>query len=172
MILYKGNTLVEGKHFIYENETVTYQGKIYGNFYLFKDSKSLDLVLAESDLNLLKLYEHSTVAESDETDDLTTLLVAYLNKGVSIIDRNEDVVNKLITYFTEFKNHLDELGYTYVYSINEIDKDSMIDFIKSYLEESNRNVSTISIPNLYTMINSFIYNLYKLKEAGSNGSME
>ena len=172
MILYKGNTLVEGKHFMLEDEVLTYQGKVYGNYFLFKNSKDLDLVLDESDLGSLKLYEHSTVEESDEADDLTSLLVAYLNKGISIIDNGEDVVNKLITYFTEFKNHLDELGYTYTYSTTEIDKNTLIDFIKSYLEKSNINISSISMPNLYTTICSIIYNLYKLKEDGSNGNME
>ena len=177
MILYKGNTLVEGKHFIYENEllvnkVVTYTGKAYGNFYLFKDPDGLDIVLSESELNSLKLYEHSTVAESDEVDDLRALLVAYFEKGLSILNSNKDVVNKLITYFTEFKNHLDDMHYTYVYSINEMDLGSLLSIIRSYLEQGVLNISDVSMPNLYETINSFIYNLYKLKEGNKHGSME
>lgn len=165
MILYKGSTLVEGKHFVFEDEMLTYQGKVYGNYYLFKNESNLDLVLNESDLNGLKLYEHSTVIEAENSEDLKTMLVSYFTKGLSILESSKDnVIDELITYFTEFKNHLDQMGCTYNYSIFDIEKSQLLDYIRNYLTNCNLNVSSVSIPNLYTTINSIIYNLYDARE--------
>lgn len=172
MILYKGNTLVEGKHFIYENDMVTYQGKVYGNFYLFKNSNDLDLVLNESDLGKLKLYEHSMVTDAENADDLRTLLVAYFDKGISILDSDTNVIDELITYFTDFKNHLDQMGCTYQYTERDIEKSQLLDFIRHYLNEARLNVSEVSIPELYTTICILILNLWKYREDVINGDME
>jgi hypothetical protein len=174
MILYKGNTLVEGKHFIYEDEKVTYKGKCYGKFHLFERTDKPDLVLDESEITALKLYETCSVDEADDADDLRTLLVGYLEKGLNLLDSNNpNKVNELITFFEDFKNHLDQMGCTYQYSMQEIDLDELLDFIKYYLETANMNVSQISIPNLYVTICQIIYNLYKLRERGeTNGNME
>ena len=174
MILYKGNNLVEGKHFIYEDEKVTYRGKCYGKFHLFERVGNPDLVLDESELDNLELYESCTVDEADDADDLRTLLIGYLEKGLHLLKQGGDnLVNELITYFEDFKNHLDQMGCTYQYSIQELDLDTLLDFIQYYLETSNRNVSQISIPNLYVTICQIIYSLYKLRERGeTNGNME
>lgn len=174
MILYKGNNLVEGKHFIYEDEKVTYKGKCYGKFHLFEREDKPALVLDETELADLKLYEACTVDEAEDSDDLKTLIVGYLEQGLSLLERGgNNLVNDLITYFEDFKNHLDQMGCTYQYSTQEIDLDTLLDFIQHYLETSNRNVSQISIPNLYVTVCQVIYNLYKLRERGEiDGNME
>lgn len=174
MILYKGNTLVEGKHFIYEDDKVTYKGKCYGKFHLFERENKPDLILDESEITTLKLYETCSVEEAEDSDDLKTLIIGYLEKGLNLVaQESPNQINELITYFEDFKNHLDQMGCTYQYSMQEIDLDELLDFIEYYLDTSNKNVSQISIPNLYVTICQIIYNLYKLRERGeTNGDME
>ena len=59
MILYKGNSLVIGKHFIFGDKLVEYQGKVFGQFYDFT-SEGTHVILSESDLVSLQEYSVDT----------------------------------------------------------------------------------------------------------------
>ena len=45
MILYKGNSLVVGKHFVLEGEVLEYQGKAFGDFYDFTSKDGVHMIL-------------------------------------------------------------------------------------------------------------------------------
>lgn len=166
MITYKGNPLVKGKHFIYENQTVEYQGKIYGDKHLFKLDET-DLILEEQEaLQLKSLQEHSLLSEQDNADDLYQVVTSYTDKQLDMIKNlpTSELWKALLNSFQEELNQFDELNLTYKTSITDINgEDYLLEVIQDFLKDTQRNISDTSLPNIYCQLNNFIYNIKKLE---------
>ena len=169
MILYKGSPLVKGKHFIYENEVIEYKGKVYGESHLFETKSNVELVLSENEaLSLMPLLEHSLLAEQDNANDLYQLVVSYTDRQLDIAKNSPSnkVWTELKDSFQEELNKLSELGLAYKVTNNKIDNISegyLLEMIIDFLEETQRNISETSLPNIYVQLHSFIYNIDQLK---------
>lgn len=167
MITYKGNPLVRGKHFIYEGSIVEYVGKVYGDKHLFKMNES-ELILEDPEvLNLKSLLEHSLLAEQDNADDLYQVVTSYTDKQLDICSKFQEPTSwkELQDSFQSELNELSNLGLSYTTSYNDIEGDSkyLLDTIQTFLKDTQRNISDTSMPNIYTQLSNFIYNISKLK---------
>ena len=169
MILYKGSPLVKGKHFVYENEVIEYKGKVYGESHLFETKANVELVLTENEaLNLKPLLEHSLLAEQDNSDDLYQLVVSYTDKQLDIAKNSPSnkLWRELKDSFQEELNKLSELGLAYKVTHNKIDNADhgyLLEMIIDFLEETQRNISETSLPNIYVQLHNFIYNIDQLE---------
>lgn len=168
MITYKGNKLVVGKHFIYEGDVIEYKGKVFGNMHQF-DSNGTQIVMTEQEANNLKGYklnEHSLLAEQDNSEELYQVITSYTDNQLNIIENGpsnklwEDLLNSM----KEEVNKLSELGLAYETSINPIDgnKSYLQELIMDFLQDTQRNISNTSLPNIYTQLNNFIYSIEKI----------
>lgn len=168
-ILYKGSPLLKGKHFIYEGEKLTYTGKVFGRYIGFTDSKGTQLVFTEEELNKMKPYymlkEHSLLSEQDNKEDLYQLITSYTDKQLNIIDGpSSKLWSGLQDSFQEELNKLSDLGLSYQTSNTKIDGESyLLEVIMDYLQDVQRNISDTSLPNHYTQLSNFIYNIKRLK---------
>lgn len=168
MITFKGNPLVKGKHFVYEGQTVEYQGKAFGDKHLFKLNET-DLILDEDEaLGLKTLKEHSLLSEQENEDDLYQIVSSYTEVQLDILNNHPSSksLNELLNSFQEEINKLKDLGVGYQVSYSKIDgnrtylEEMMLDF----LQDTQRNISDVSMPNLYAQLNNFIYNIKNMKE--------
>lgn len=168
MILHKGNPLVKGKHFIYENQTVEYSGKVYGDKHLFLLPDKSELILTESEsLKLHSLLEHSLLAEQDNSDDLYQTVTSYTDEQLNIAMNypSNKLWSSLQDSMQEELNKLSDLGLAYKTSPNKIDGNEsyLLELIIDFLEETQRNISDTSLPNIYTQLSNFIYNIQRLR---------
>lgn len=168
MILHKGSPLVKGKHFIYESTTVEYKGKVYGDKHLFTLPDESELILNESEaLKLQSLLEHSLLSEQENSDDLYQVVTSYTDKQIDII--NNTASNKLWATlqdsFQEELNKLSELGLAYKTSHTKIEGNEsyILETILDFLEDTQRNISDTSLPNIYVQLDNFIYNIQQLR---------
>lgn len=175
MITYKGNKLLIGKRFIYENEVVSYQGKIYGNHHSFSKD-GVEFVLTEEETSNLKEYSPILLEELDNSDDIYQLIASYTDKQLNMINNNnsnsKDLLVNLANSFQEELNNLssNNLAYNHNYQIIDGDEDYILDVIKNYLNDVVYNVSQTSLPTHYTQLNNFIYNINRL-QGDSNGTV-
>lgn len=168
MITYKGNPLVKGKHFIYENQSITYSGKIYGDKHLFISQDNSEIILTESEAtNLKSLLEHSLLSEQDNSDDLYQVISSYTDKQLDII--NNVASNKkwetLKNSFQEELNKLNELGLAYKVThtkIEDLNEQYFTEMIMDFLQDIQHNISDTSLPNIYTQLNNYIYNIQRI----------
>lgn len=174
MITYKGSPLVKGKHFLLETDKgdikVRYEGKVYGTHHLLK-SDSHDYVLSEEEVSNLKSYilkEHSLLEEQDNSEDLYQLATSYTDDQLNIIYNtpSKDLWSKLQDSFQEELNKLTELGLAYDTGYSKIEGNSqyLLEVIMDYLQETQRNISNISLPNHYAQLTNFIYNINRLRD--------
>lgn len=167
MITYKGSPLVKGKHFIYEGKTVEYQGKIFGDKHSFKLDET-EIILDENQATALKsLLEHSLLSEQDNADDLYQLVSSYTDEQLKIAREapSNKVWQQLLNSMQEELNKLSDLGLSYKTSVNPVDnmnKSYLLEMILDFLEETQRNISETSLPNIYSQLNNFIYNIKKV----------
>lgn len=169
MITHKGSPLVKGKHFIYENEQVEYIGKAYGDKHLFAKLDESEIILTEDEaLGLKSLLEHSLLAEQDNSDDLYQIITSYTDKQINIARNSPSnkVWDELQNSFQEELNTLGDLGLAYKTSptkIDNLDSSYLLEVILDFLEDTQRNISETSLPNIYAQLNNFIYNIDQLK---------
>ena len=170
MITYKGSTLLRGKNFLTEsNSKIMYVGKVYKDLHLFKEN-DMDLVLTEDEVSKLKpfviLKEHSLLEEQDNQEDLYQMVATYTDKQINILENTPS--NKLWTElkdsFQEEVNKLSEEGFSYKTGVNKFEGGSqyLIETLLDYLKETQRNISDTSLPNHFTQLNNFIYNIDQL----------
>ena len=173
MLTYKGSNLLKGKHFIMEhegkNKKVEYLGKVYGNHHLFSDGIQ-EFVLTENETsnlkNYTKLLEHSLLQEQDNEDDLYQLVTSYTDKQLNIINNgpSNKLWSSLTNSFQEELNKLADLGLAYQTTKNKIEGNEsyLLEVIMDYLEDVQRNISETSLPNHYSQLTNFIYNISRL----------
>lgn len=163
MITYKGQKTVIGKHFIYEGETLTYLGKIYGDSYNFISDKQVQYILDESDLPKLKEYningeDTNTIKDVDTNNVLRDIILKYTEKELNLISDllqgktdNKEELNKL--YEEEYK----ELSFLNKYDIPPKENSNVsLEAQQSFLKEINRNVSGVNIITLLASLQDFI----------------
>lgn len=151
MIFYKGNSFVVGKHFIYDNKLVEYQGKVFGQYYDFT-SGDTHLILNETELLSLKEYSVDTqVGLKDYIRDFTE------DVG-SIQPLTEDKYPTLLTLLNDCKAKLDssDLVFTNTYSDIDIAPSEFGDFFINYIRDCNLNLDEIHVQDFYSQIVSCI----------------
>ena len=168
MILHKGSPLVKGKHFIYENQTVEYAGKVYGDKHLFTLPNKSEIILTESEsLKLKSLLEHSLLAEQDNADDLYQVVTSYTDKQLDIARNcpSNKLWSTLQDSMQEELNKLSELGLAYKTSHTKFEGNEsyLLETILDFLEDTQRNISDTSLPNIYVQLSNFIYNIQQMR---------
>lgn len=165
MITFKGSPLVKGKHFIYENKQLEYEGKVFGTHHSFKDENDTQYLFTENDVGELKPYqvlqEHSLIEEQENSDELYQVITSYTDKELKLIEKEPDNLKSLLDLLQEEVNTLQSLGLSYNTSFKKIngDKEYLLTVITDFLKGTQRNISDTSLPNLYVQLNNFIYNL-------------
>lgn len=172
MITHKGSPYVNGKHFIYENELVTYTGKMYKDFFTFiKESDGCEILLTEKETNNLKYYylkEHSLLQEQENKDDLYQIVASYTDVQLNLINTlgYKKLFSKLRDSFKEELDKLEENGVTYKTHPNKFDNINDIGYIQEmlldYLQSIQRNISDVSLPNHCAQLTNFIYNIDRM----------
>ena len=76
--------------------------------------------------------------------------------------------NDLHDSFQKELNDFNDRGLSYKVSYNQLGVDNpnesyILEVIKDYLEESQRNISNISLPNHYVQLSNFIYNIDRMR---------
>lgn len=158
MILYKGNSLVRGKHFILDNELIEYQGKVFGQYYDFT-SGDTHIILDESELVSLQEYSVDTqVGLRDYIKDFT-------NDVGSLQPLTEDKYDDLLALLNDCKAKLDssDLVFTGDYANIDIDRDKFGDFFINYIRDCNLNLDKIHLQDFYSQIVSCINYLNSIK---------
>lgn len=151
MILYKGNSLVIGKHFIFNDMLVEYQGKTFGQYYDFT-CDGTHLVLSEAELVSLKEYSVDTqVGLKDYIKDFT-------EDVASLQPLTEDKFGDLLTLLNDCKAKLDnsDLVFTGAPSDIKLDKDKFGDFFINYIRDCSLNLDQIPLQDFYSQIVSCI----------------
>lgn len=168
MITYKGNKLVIGKRFIYENEVLKYLGKIYGDSYNFStEDNNREYILSESDLEDLKEYkiinEANLLAEEDENDFLKDKLIDYTKKELDLLNdlingKSDDTSELLELYRKEYNDFraLNNSEYTSE-AIDNISLEAQL----YYLNSIYRNISETNIISLLANLKNYIKTLEK-----------
>lgn len=173
MITYKGDRLVKGKRFMEGTSRVlTYKGKVFGDHYLF-DDRGVDIILNEYEVSKLEDYqilkEHSLIEEQEDSNDLYQLVTSYTDEQIKIINGpSKNMWNDLHDSFQKELNDFNDRGLSYKVSYNQLGVDNpnesyILEVIKDYLEESQRNISNISLPNHYVQLSNFIYNIDRMR---------
>ena len=168
-ITYKGNNLVENKHFVYENDIIQYRGKIYGDRFLFGNEHT-EYILDESDLQDLQQSRVSDIVkEEDENNNIKEKIQEYIKEALDYINsyqigKNSDL-NNLINIYKSIMNYMKDNNKNI--SIGTKLDTISIEAQKSYLKELYRNRTEINFNNLYNTLNNFIYSLNKLLEGGN-----
>lgn len=174
MITYKGSRLVKGKNFIDESgNKIQYKGKAYGDNYLF-ESDNVELILTEKEVSKLQDYtilkEHSLLEEQDNSDDLYQIVTSYTDEQIKILNGPsrklwKDLKDSFQKEINEFNNQglSYKVGYNILGSDGKVTESYLLEVVKDYLEESQRNISSISLPNHYVQLSNFIYNIDKLR---------
>ncbi len=168
MITYKGQKTVIGKRFLYENNVVTYAGKIYGDQYLFKNNDT-EYILSESELTNLFEYTpdgKASIGVIDKGNKLRDTVLTYTEKELALLNdliagKTDDIdaLNEL------YQNEYDELVFLdkYVQPTPTLDTVSL-EAQKSYFSDINRNISNTDIVNLLASLQNFI----KSNKGGNN----
>jgi len=167
MITYKGNKLVIGKRFIYENEILKYIGKIYGDKYNFStENTHKEYILSESEIENLQDYKadkDNTISNNDENDLLKEKLIDYTEKEIAILN---DLINnkskdtqKLVDLYKEEYNDFRTLNKN-EYTSQAIDTISL-EAQLYYLNSIYRNISSVNVINLLANLKSYIRSLEK-----------
>lgn len=158
MITYKGQKTVIGKRFIYEGQTVTYMGKIYGDKHLFESAKQ-EYILTESELEYLDEYKESNIVKDIKNNDkIKDVIIDYTEKELNllndlIVGKNKDI-NTLNDYY---QKEIDELMFLNKYDLPKIKNTGIsLEAQKSFLTDINRNVSDTGIVSLITNLQDFI----------------
>lgn len=151
MILYKGNSLVIGKHFIFGDKLVEYQGKVFGQFYDFT-SEGTHMILSESDL--VSLQEYSV----DTQGGLKDYIKDFTEDVASLQPLTEDKFDDLKILLNDCKAKLDssDLVFTDDYSDIKLDKDKFGDFFINYIRDCSLNLDQIHLQDFYSQIVSCI----------------
>jgi len=162
MITYKGQKTVIGKRFIYESNIITYNGKIYGDSYLFTD-KDTEYILTESDLIKLKEYningeDTNTIKDVDNDNVLRDLILDYTEKEIALVSDlivgKETDVSKLNELY---QKEYDELIFLNKYDLpNSGNHTISLEKQLMYLRSVNRNISSVNIIELLTSLQNFI----------------
>ena len=166
MITYKGNRLVIGKRFLYENEVLRYIGKIYGDSYNFStENDNKEYILSESELSKLQDYktESMTISEADSDDFLKNKLIDYTKQEIDILN---DLVNnksqdtsKLVDLYKKEYNDFRALNNNQ-YTSGATDTVSL-EAQLYYLNSIYRNISEVNIVNLLANLKNYIRSLEK-----------
>ena len=167
MITYKGNKLVIGKRFLYENEVIKYIGKIYGDRYNFTtENNHKEYILSESELDYLKDYklnEANLIKEEDKDDFLKNKLIDYTEKEIAILNnlingKSKDT-NELLELYKQEYNDFRALNNSQ-YTSSAIDTISL-EAQLYYLNSIYRNISETNIINLLANLKNYIRSLEK-----------
>lgn len=168
MITYKGNKLVIGKRFIYDNEILKYIGKIYGDQYNFStENDNKEYILSESELDNLKDYsilnETNLISEEDENDFLKNKLIDYTKKELDLLNdltngKSEDTSELLELYKKEYNDFraLNNSEYTSE-AIDNISLEAQLYYFNSIY----RNISEVNIITLLANLKNYIKTLEK-----------
>lgn len=163
-ITYKGNnyTLI-GKHFIFNNEKVSYEGKIYKESYLFKSDSNKEYILDESDLyNLQEFSSTEELANNIESIDslLQDLQDKYINATLPILQNlimgKETDRTELNNIYKDMMNFIKE-NYHNNLELSGVQDSISLEAQKQYLTNLALNKSSISIESLFNSLNNFIY---------------
>lgn len=163
MITYKGNKLVIGKRFLYENEVLRYIGKIYGDNYNFAtEDNNKEYILSESELSKLQDYK-ITISEADSDNFLKNKLIDYTKQELDILN---DLVNnksqdtqKLVDLYKKEYNDFRALNPN-EYTASAIDTVSL-EAQLYYFNSIYRNISEVNIINLLANLKNYIRSLEK-----------
>lgn len=166
MITYKGNKLVIGKRFLYENEILKYTGKIYGDKYNFAtDNDCKEYILSESELDKLQDYktESMSISEADTDDFLKNKLIDYTKQELDILN---DLINnksqdteKLVDLYKKEYNEFRALNNN-PYTSGATDTISL-EAQLYYFNSIYRNISEVNIVNLLANLKNYIRSLEK-----------
>lgn len=169
MITYKGSPLVVGKRFYIESEIAEYQGKIFGNMHKFTTKDNQEIILTEQEAKLIKPYrklnEHSLLAEQDNSDELYQIVASYTDTQLKLLDiASNKFWNEMKKSMQEEIDKLKEHGCSYQVSYQKMDanKSYLQEVIMDFLQETSRNLSEVSMPNIYVKLNNFIYNIDRI----------
>lgn len=162
MITYKGQKTVIGKRFFYESKVITYEGKIYGDQHLFKDSDT-EYILSESELIKLKEYningeDTNTIKDVDNDSVLRNLILDYTDKEIDLLSdiiagKSDDIeaLNEL------YQNEYDELVFLNKYDLPDNGNNNVsLAMQLNYLKQVNRNISGVNIITLLASLRDFI----------------
>lgn len=151
MILYKGNSLVIGKHFLLKDKLVEYQGKVFGQYYDFV-SEGTHIILNESELVSLKEYSVDTQV------GLKEYIKDFTEDVASLQPLTEDKFGDLLTLLNDCKTKLDtsDLVFTGDYSDIKLDKSKFGDFFINYIRDCSLNLDNIRLNEFYSYIVSSI----------------
>jgi hypothetical protein len=152
MILYKGNPLVIGKHFIYNETLLEYQGKLFGGCFEFTSEDNVSYVLTEADLISLKEYS------VDEQEGLKEYIKDFTTDVASLQPLTEDKYPSLLSLLQDCKSKLDNSSLVFKGDPSniELDKGSFGDFFINYIRDCSLNLDSIHLQDFYSQIVSCI----------------
>lgn len=155
MILYKGNSLVVGKHFVLEGEVLEYQGKAFGDFYDFTSKDGVHMILNETDL--ISLQEYSV----DSKVGLKDYIRDFTEDVAKLQPLTEDKYDELLTLLKDCKAKLDssDLVFTDQHLDLDIGKDTFGNFFINYIRDCNLNLDDVYLNEFYSYIVSSIKHL-------------
>lgn len=163
-ITYKGNSyILQGKKFIFNNEEVSYSGKIFGECFLFKSTNSdKEYILNESELTDLEDFTLEKIVEEEniKEDILSTIQNDYIPKALDILqniitDKNSDT-SELNNIYKDLMNYLKN-NYSKDLQLSGVQDTISPEAQKHYLKDLSLNKSSISYESLYNSLNNFIY---------------